>query len=146
MNMKRKTTSIIAMVIALTLCLSSTAMATAVPNASMYLNSYLAYIYPEGNGNMSIWFEVQGTRTMDEIGVLSIRLQEKSSSSSTWTTITTFSHNDYSNLLGNHDNFYHSNVYYSGKAGYSYRAYVTVWAGLNGYGNSREILTDTIIA
>ncbi len=136
--MKRKITSILAMVIAITLCLAPTA--TAATNASMYLNSYLAYIYPEGDGDMSIWFEVQGTETMDEIGVLSIRLQEQSSTSSTWATVKTFSYTNYSNLLGYDDNFYYSSVDYSGKAGYSYRAYVTVWAGQDGSGDSRVIL------
>ena len=119
--------------------------ASASVQASEYLNRYVAYINPEGDGDLSIWFEVQGTKTMDEIGVLSIRLQERADSSSTWTTIETYSHNDYPGLLGYDTNFYHSSVDYSGREGYSYRAYLTVWAGLDGDGDSRVILTDIVV-
>ncbi len=83
---------------------------------------------------------------MDEIGALSICLQEKSNGSSTWTTIETYSYTDYPHMLGYNDNLYISSVYYSGEAGCSYRAYITVWAGKDGNGDSREILTDTVIA
>jgi hypothetical protein len=88
---------------------------------------------------------MQGTGTMDEIGTLSIRLQEKSSGSSTWTTVKTYSYTSYPNMLSYNKNLYISSVYYSGKPGYSYRAYVTVWAGNDGNGDSRQIVTDTVI-
>lgn len=142
--MKRKIISAFVAVLAIALCVAPTA--SAATQASQYLTAYIAYIYPEGNGDISIWFEVEGTGTMDEIGALSIRLQEKPSNSSTWTTIETYSHVDYSNLLGNNESLYASSVDYSGKAGYSYRAYVTIWAGQDGDGDSRVILTDTVVA
>ncbi len=83
---------------------------------------------------------------MDEIGALSIRMQEKSSYTSTWTTVKTYSYTNYSGMLGYDNIFYSSHVDYSGKAGYSYRAEVTVWAGINGDGDSRVILTNAVIA
>lgn len=143
--MKRKMISSLALVFVIALCFTSTASASGVEiQASKYLNRYSAYVYPEGSGEISIWFEVLGTGTMDEIGALSIRLQEKSSTSSTWTYVKSYSHVGYPNLLGNNTSFYSSSVYYSGKAGYSYRAEVTVWAGKNGNGDSRVILTDAV--
>ena len=143
--MKRKMTSSLALVIVIVLCLSTTVSASGVEmRASEYLNRYSAYVYPEGSGEISIWFEVMGTTTMDEIGALSIRLQEKSSTSSTWTYVKSYSHVNYPNLLGYNTGFHSSGVYYSGKVGYSYRAEVTVWAGKNGDGDSRIILTDEV--
>lgn len=145
--MKKKIISSLTLVFMIYLCLASTVNAAVIsPQASEYLSSYYAYVYPEGSGNVSIWFEVQGTETMDEIGVLTVRLQEKASGSSTWTTVKTYSHTEYLNLLTYNDNFHWSSVNYSGKKGYSYRAYVTIWAGQSGNGDSRVFLTDAIIA
>ncbi len=145
--MKRKGLKTIAIVLTLILCTASTAAATDFSiHASEYLDRYYANIYSEGDGDISIWFEVEATGEMDEIGALSIRLQQRSDESSTWKTIKTYSHADYSNMLANDKDFYVSSVDYSGTEGYSYRAYVTVWAGKNGNGDSREILTDTVVA
>ena len=44
--------------------------------ASHYLNSYTAYIYPAGWGKVQVWFSINGTGTMDEIGALEIQLFE----------------------------------------------------------------------
>lgn len=135
------------MVLTLIFCTVSAASATDFSTqASQYLDRYYANIYSEGDGDISIWFEVEATGKMDEIGALSVRLQQKSTSSSTWKTIKTYSYTNYSNMLVNDKDFYVSSVDYSGIDGYSYRAYVTVWAGKDGNGDSREILTETVIA
>lgn len=137
------------MVIALTLIFCTVTAASATDfstQASLYLDRYYANIYSEGDGDISIWFEVEATGKMDEIGALSVRLQQKSTSSSTWKTIKTYSYTNYSNMLVNDKDFYVSSVDYSGTEGYSYRAYVTVWAGKDGEGDSREILTETVVA
>ncbi len=81
---------------------------------------------------------------MDEIGALSIRLQRYSNGS--WTTVKTYSHTNYTNMLGFNKRFHVSHVDYSGISGYLYRADVTIWAGKNGSGDSRRILTSAIIA
>lgn len=144
--MKSKTIGIIVMTLILTI--GYTPITNAMdyePYASEYLDRYYAYIYPEGNGELSIWFEVQGAGTMEEIGALSIRLQERASSSSSWTTIKTYSYRNYPDMLGYNDNLYISSVDYSGKEGYQYRADVTIWAGKDGDGDSRTFITDVII-
>lgn len=115
--MKRKIVSFLSLVLAFTLCsVSATSASEMQIQSSKYLNKYNAYLNAEGNGEISIWFEVQGTGTMDEIGVLSIRLYEKSS------------------------------IYYFGKAGYSYKAELTIWAEKSGDGDSRVITTSSVIA
>lgn len=87
--------------------------------ASRYIDRYYANIHSEGNGDISIWFEVEATGIMDEIGALSIRLQQRSNSSSTWSTIKTYSYTNYSNMLKNDKRLHISNVDYSGIPGYS---------------------------
>lgn len=145
--MKRRIISTLILTLVIALGIAPVANASVQDiQASKYLNRYSAYIYPEGGGDMSIWFDVQGTKTMDEIGALSIRMQEKRSGSSTWTTVKTYSYTDYPDMLGYDDNFYSSSVDYSGKSGYSYRAEVTVWAGKDGNGDSRVITTSTVTA
>ncbi len=145
--MKKMFTSALAVFLVFSICIAPVANAATVsPKASQYLDSYSAYIYPSGSGNMSIYFDVSGVGTMDEIGALSIRLQQKPSGSSTWTTVKSYSHTNYTNMLGYNKFYYGSSVSYSGISGYSYRAYITVWAGKNGSGDSRDILTAAVTA
>ena len=113
--------------------------------ASDYLTEYSAYIWPEGDGEISIWFDVTGKGTMDEVGVLTIILQE-SDDGDTWNTVKTFRHTSYSNMLEYNSVDCVSSVYYSGTEDMYYRAYVTVWAGKDGDGDSRKILTDVVRA
>ena len=54
---------------------------TVVPRASDYLAAYTAYICAMGGGDLEIWFEVTGTRTWADIGVLTIYLYESTDNS-----------------------------------------------------------------
>jgi hypothetical protein len=142
--MKKKIISSMAAFLVLTLFIAP--VANAAVQASEYLSSYIAYIYSEGGGDISIWFEVESTGTMDEIGALSIRLQERSTSSTEWVNVKSYSFTNYPNMLGYNDNLYISSVDYSGKVGYYYRAEVTIWAGKDGGGDSRVITTSAVSA
>jgi hypothetical protein len=113
--------------------------------ASLYLDSYNAYVHAAGGGNLEIWFDVIATGHMDEVGALTIIIQS-SKNGSTWSTMQTFLHSDYASML-EYDDFEHcSYVEYKGISGQYYRAYVTIWAGRNGDGDSRQILTRTVRA
>lgn len=106
------------------------------PRASSYLTSYNTYICDLGSGKIQIWFDVMGTGDMDEIGALSIRLYEvKADGSLTW--IKTFLHDDYSNMLVTDDYYHCSYVSYQGSSSKTYKAYVCIWAGKNGSGDTR---------
>ncbi|MBQ8833667.1 MAG: hypothetical protein IJ001_01915 [Oscillospiraceae bacterium] len=49
----------------------------------------------------------------------------------------------YSNMLYEDDYFYMDHVtYYNGKAGYWYKAYVCIWAGREGDGDTRYFWTS----
>ena len=110
--------------------------------ASAYLSSYSAYIYPAGWGKVQVWFEVDGTGYMDEIGTLEIQIYE-SKDNATWTWVKTFEHQNDAGMLG-YDNFYHTgHVQYNGTIGRYYKAYVCVWAGENGDGDTRYFWTPS---
>ena len=108
--------------------------------SSLYLHSYSAYVYPAGWGQVQVWVSVNGVNDMDEIGALEIQLYE-SKDNETWTWVKTFDYTDYPDMLG-YNNYYHDgHVEYNGVIGRYYQAYVCVWAGKNGDGDTRYFWT-----
>lgn len=106
------------------------------PRASYYLTQYNTYICDVGGGEIQIWYEVTGTGYMDEIGVLSIILYEVNSDGSL-KRVKTFSHENYDSMLASNDNYIYSHVSYQGSSSKIYKAYVCIWAGKNGNGDTR---------
>ena len=107
------------------------------PYASKYLSVYSAYVYVTSSGEVQVWFDVMGTGTMDEIGSLSIMLYE-SSGGTNWTLIKTFLHDSTSDMLFEDDYYASSHVSWAnGSTSKQYKAYVCVWAGKNGSGDTR---------
>ena len=137
----------IVMVIALIVPTSASA-ATDVnvqPRASYYLSTYGAYVYPAGNGIVQVWFDVQGTGTMDEIGVLSIEVYEcatNSSNNNDWTWKETYTDITNPEMLSYNDDFHSGHIDYNGTPGKYYKAYVCVWGGKNGSGDTRYFWTS----
>lgn len=115
------------------------------PNASSYLDAYSAYITSQRHGNIEINFSVYGTGTMDEIGVLSIKLYE-SSNGNTWTPVKTYSYENYYPMLGRNKTVHSDYVAYYGTEGAYYKAYVEIWAGKNGGGDTRYVWTLAVHA
>lgn len=138
---KRILTIVIAITLAFSLfspiTVSAASSETVQPYASNYLTSYNTYIYRVGtDGEIHIWFDVMGTGDMDEIGVLSIELYEVSSTGQeTW--IKTFLHEDHASMLATDDWYHASYVSYQGSTTKNYKAYVCIWAGKNGSGDTR---------
>lgn len=133
----------IVMVFVLTVPLSTHAatIETAQPRASAYLSSYSAYVYPAGSGRIEVYFSIKGTDYMDEIGTIRISLYE-STDNNTWTWVKAYSNGNYSSMLG-YDDFYHGgHVSYQGIGGRYYKAYVCVYAGKNGAGDTRYFWTS----
>lgn len=111
------------------------------PRASEYLCSYNAYIYPAANGKIQVWFTVTGNYYLDSIGALTIQIYQ-STDNVNWTWFRTFSHNDYPQLLSYNDNFHDGYVECQGVPGRYYRAYVCIWGGSDGDGDSRYFYTS----
>lgn len=112
------------------------------PRASDYLNSYNAYVYLPGGGEVRVYFNVEGTGFMDEVGALSIEIHE-SRDGVNWDWVETYNHYSTSGMLSYNDDYHSGYVSYNGTAGKYYKAYVCVWAGKNGSGDSRYFWTST---
>lgn len=111
------------------------------PRSSLYLDSYSAYVYPAGWGKVQVWFDVTGTGDMDEIGALQIQLYE-SKDNETWTWVKTFGYSDNPGMLVYDDWTHTGHIEYSGTIGRYYKAYVCIWAGKNGAGDTRYFWTS----
>ena len=111
------------------------------PRASFYLDSYGAYVYLPGNGQVQVYFDVVGTDDMDELGVLSIKIYE-STDGVNWTWKKTFTHDSTAGMLSYNDAFHTGHVTYNGVVGRYYRAYVCVWGGKDGQGDTRYFWTS----
>ena len=115
------------------------------PRASQYLTAYNTYICAVGGGDIQIWFEVMGTGKMDELGTLRIVLYE-STDNTNWTWKHTFLHEDNDTMLLKNDYWHMDCVSYDGVAGRYYKAYVCIWAGKNGSGDTRYMWATSVRA
>lgn len=110
------------------------------PYASAYLASYTAYICAMGDGDLEIWFEVLGTGTWADIGVLTVFLYE-STDNSNFYWVKSFSFTDYPNMLWHNNYICMDHVDYEGVPGRYYKAYIEIWAGPEDGGDVRYIWT-----
>ena len=135
---------LIAIALVISLCAPIGAQAampeTVQPLASAYLWDYTAYICAMGDGDLEIWWEVCATRTLADVGVLTIYLYE-STDNSNFYWVKTFAFTDYPHMLLHNDYFSMDCVSYEGVPGRYYKAYVQVWAGPEDGGDQRYIWT-----
>lgn len=110
------------------------------PRESLYLSSYSAYIHLPGNGKVQVWFDAQGAGTMDELGALTIEIWESKDGNS-WTWKKSFTHDSTPGMLSYNDYFHSSHVEYQGVEGRYYKAYVCIWGGKGGKGDTRYFWT-----
>lgn len=111
------------------------------PRASDYLSSYRGYVSVAGSGKIHLCFSVTGTGYMDQLGALQIAVYESTDKES-WTWKKTYSSNTYSSMIGT-NKLYHSGYFtYQGVAGRYYKAYIGVYAGNDGSGDTRYFWTS----
>lgn len=135
-------TRAIALVLALVLMTPISATATTIqPRASAYLSTYTAYVYLPGDGEVRVYFNVEGTDDMDELGALRIEIYE-STDGVNWDWVETFSHYSTSGMLSYNDDYHSGYVSYDGVAGRYYKAYVCIWGGKDGDGDTRYFWTS----
>ena len=144
---KMKYTRTIALLLTLVLLVNIyTVSASAVePRASDYLCSYQAFVHPAGNGEVQVWFTVTGDNYMDDIGALTIGIYKETDTGG-WEHMTTFNHMYYPDMLAHNEILHVSHVSYQGVAGETYRAYVCIWAGKDGGGDTRYFWTSAKVA
>lgn len=141
-NKKMTVLRLLALVLVVAMTLPLTVGAETIqPRASAYLSSYEASINPVGNGKVRVYYSVDGTRYIDELGVMRITLKE-STDKSTWTTVKTFTSTGTPSLMSYNSATHSGYVTYQGVAGRYYKAYVCVWGGDNGAGDNRYFWTS----
>ena len=133
---------VVILVIALMMPVSGNAAMpeTVMPLASAYLACYTAYICAMGNGELEIWFEVTGTRTQEDMGVLTIYLYEATDNVNFY-WVKTFMDTEYDTMLATNEWEHVDCVTYEGVAGRYYKAYVQIWGGPDDTGDTRYIWT-----
>lgn len=99
---------------------------TNVRSSSFFLSSSV-YLYKTSTTTFQAWFDVLGTGVMDKIGASEIKIQ-RSSDNSNWTTMKTYSMDDYTNMICENTGTHASYVTYAGTKGYYYRAYIKLYA------------------
>lgn len=102
----------------------------AVANASEYLAAYSIALSAKGNDKMSVNVIVHGVDDMNKIGVQTLKIEEKYSTSGSW--------HYYDTLYGRDDpdefydygiHLFSNTFYFNGTPGYYYRVIATVYAG-----------------
>lgn len=126
--MKRFIRSVCFVLVAV-LLLTSTAVAAEVaePRASYFFMSSSTYLCNVSGASFEAWFNVTGTGIMDEIGVSFIKIQ-RSSDGINWTTMRTFSKENYPHLLKYNSANHSDGISYTGTPGFYYRAWIQLYA------------------
>lgn len=109
------------------LAVPAAAVENATPRASNFFMSSDVYLYMTTSTQFRAWFEVSALSGMEKLGASEIKVQ-KSSDGENWTTMKTYSMDDYSNMICENTGAHASYVTYTGQTGYYYRAKVTLYA------------------
>lgn len=117
--------------------------------ASNYLDSYNAYPYAAGGGEVQIWFTVTADTYMADIGSLSIIVYECDTNSSDindWEWCNSFTNGNTPSMLGHNKYIYQSHVSHDGTKDMWYKAYVCIYAGDGTNGDTRYLWTGAVQA
>ena len=117
----------ILLVVVMVLGVPVAAAENASPRASAFFMSSDVYIHMTTSTQFRVWFEVSALGVMEKVGASEIKVQ-KSSDGENWTTMKTYSMDDYSNIIDKNSGAHASYVTYTGQTGYYYRAKVTLYA------------------
>ena len=116
-------------------------ISAAEPRESAYLSHYNAYPYSAGLGKMQIYFDVTGVKVLDDIGAIRLSIYE-STDQINWTIKATHTNDSTPSMLGYNTIYYSSHVDYQGVVGRYYKAYICIWGGKNGDGDTRYFWTS----
>lgn len=117
----------ILMSVVLMISTSAAAAENVEPRASNFFMSSDVYISMQTSTQFRVWFEVSALGIMDKVGASEVKVQ-KSSDGENWTTMKTYSMDDYSNMIDENSGAHASYVTYTGQTGYYYRAKITLYA------------------
>ena len=95
--------------------------------SSSYFRNSSVYLWQTSNNQFQAWFEVTCVSTMTKIGTSEIKIQ-RSTDKDNWTTVATYSMDDYSNMVKSNSVYHEGYVTYTYTTGYYYRAEVELYA------------------
>lgn len=111
--------------------------------ASNYISSYRAYCTKNSSTSLSVSFNIVGTRTMDEIGANTIKVQY-SSDKVNWTTAKTFQKATTSGMTETDTAFHGAVLTCTVPSGKYYRAYVEFYSAKDNGFAERYYYTEII--
>ena len=103
------------------------AMAVGEERASNFFMRTSTYLSKVSGTTFKVWFDVTAVSPMDELGVKTIKIQ-RSSDKTNWSTMKTYSKDNYSQMIDEDATSHADCVTYTGSVGYYYRAYVVFYA------------------
>ena len=115
------------LVVVLLMSIPAFASETVESRASYFFGAYGTYLCNISGASFEAWFDVTGTGTMEEIGVNFIKIQ-RSPDGVNWTTMRTFSKENYPHLIYNNSVYHTAGISYTGTPGFYYRAYIQLYA------------------
>mgnify|MGYP001032012158 CR=1 FL=1 len=125
------------MVFSSTLCVAQAASA----RDSLLIRRVDAYAISSG-GTITVYVDLTGTSSMDEIGASSIIVERLNGSS--WVPVKTFSPSNTAGMISYSARIYNGSVSFTPANSGTYRAVVTVYAKSNGTTDSRVLTTNTV--
>lgn len=123
--------------------LSSLLCVSASARSSNYLDLYGVVLTPKGGGKIVITIDLDGLRTMTQIGATTIFLYE-STNSTGFTRIKTYNYEDYPTMMGSGKHFCGDAITYQGVAGRYYYAIGYCYAG-DSTGHDERSYTTSIV-
>lgn len=142
MNVRKHLLFKVVAIILIVACVLPVSAMAVEPRASDYLTGYSAYVYRAGWAKIQVWFDVTGTGYLDEIGALEIQIYE-SKDNENWTWVDTYGYSDHDGMLGYNDYTHTGHIEYKGTLGRYYKAYVCIWGGKDGDGDTRYFWTNS---
>lgn len=141
--MKKKLYTTFILLLSIVFCFVPIANATTT-RASYYLNAYSIDISRDSTNTVYVEVTVYGTGIMDDIGAKTITVYEREPDATSWNPVKTFSYTSYSKMMEHDESYHYFYVSYAGKAEYSYKAVAYVYAGKDGDGDTRTMMSAVV--
>ena len=115
------------MIVALLLTNPVFAAEGASARSSSYFMCSSVYLWKTSDTTFEVWFDVVSVDTMAQLGASVIKVQ-RSGDGTNWTTMKTYTKEDYADMICENTIAHASCVSYTGAPGYYYRAYIILYA------------------
>ena len=126
--MKRKILRMLTLALSFVMLFTITANAFATSTrASAYFSYTEVVAIPTGNGNITVEFEINATKIMQEVGMTKIVIYERQSNG-TYNAVKTFTRYNTSGMIETNESYISSSVSYKGKTGTKYYAMAVFYA------------------